>query len=80
MKITWRIEDEWLEWYRMTPEERWRENQKLWQFYLSFRQMSESLDPEPDSQSPFDYFYSPGASITNGRTGLHTVRRSGIQP
>lgn len=27
-------EDEWDEWYRMTPLERWKETQKLWEFYL----------------------------------------------
>jgi len=68
IKVTWRIEDDWLE------------NHKLWQFSLTFRQTSESLDPGPDSQSTFDYFYLPGASLTNERTGLHTFRRGGIQP
>jgi hypothetical protein len=32
MKISWMVEDEWLEWYRLTPEERWQETQKLWLF------------------------------------------------
>ena len=43
--------DSWKEWYRLTPLERMRESMKLWQFYL---QAGGSLDPEPDSQSPFD--------------------------
>jgi len=76
MKPTWRIEEEWLEWYRMTPEQRWLENGKLWQFYIS---SGGSLDPEPDSQSPFDTFYSPGKSSVDGRTGMHSVRRLRIQ-
>ncbi len=36
--------DEWREWYRLTPRERWRETSKLWAFYL---QAGGSLDPEP---------------------------------
>ncbi len=51
MKPSWQIEDEVLEWHQMTPAERWRESQKLWAFYLS---VGGSLDPEPDSESPFD--------------------------
>jgi hypothetical protein len=27
-------EPEWLDWYRLTPEERWRESMKLWDTYL----------------------------------------------
>ena len=40
------------EWAAMTPQERWVESAKLWEFYLS---MGGSLDPAPDSQSPFDF-------------------------
>jgi hypothetical protein len=46
-------DDEWQEWYLLTPQERWRETQKLWAYYLL---VGGSLDPEPDSQSPFDSF------------------------
>src|SRR5438093_12337247 len=41
---------EWAEWYRLTPVERWQESTKLWQTYLA---LGGSLDPEPDTQSPF---------------------------
>ena len=75
MKLSWTLEDEWLEWYRMTPQERWRENERLWHFYLS---SGCSLEPEPDSQSPFDTLYAPGQSVTHGGTGLHSVRRGRI--
>jgi hypothetical protein len=44
--------DEWLAWYLLTPQERWRETEKLWQYYLS---VGGSLEPEPDPQSPFDF-------------------------
>ena len=46
------VEEELLEWYRMTAEERWAESQRLW---ATFRLLGGSLDPEPDSQSPFDF-------------------------
>ena len=36
--------EEWAEWYRLTPQERWRETERLWQFYLS---VGGSLDPAP---------------------------------
>ncbi len=28
------VSDEWLEWYAMSPSERWRESGRLWSFYL----------------------------------------------
>jgi hypothetical protein len=43
-------DDEWAKWYRLTPQERWRETLKLWDYYLS---VGGSLEPEPDPQSPF---------------------------
>ncbi len=43
-------DERWLEWCLMTPQQRWRESQKLWSFYLS---VEGALDAEPDSQSPF---------------------------
>ncbi len=46
------LELEWYDWYLLTPEERWHESGRLWGFYLA---MGGSLDPEPDTQSPF-YF------------------------
>ena len=48
------LDPEWEEWYAMTPLERWRETAKLWAFYQT---VGGSLDPEPDSQSPFDAAY-----------------------
>lgn len=44
--------DEDREWLSITPSRRILETTKLWQLYLS---LGGSLDPEPDSQSPF-YF------------------------
>ena len=44
--------DEDREWLSITPAQRILETTKLWRLYLS---LGGSLDPEPDSQSPF-YF------------------------
>jgi hypothetical protein len=67
--------DSWTEWYRLTPLERWRESMKLWQFYL---QAGGSLDPEPDSQSPFDAVMPRSTPPAYGRPGLRVLRRSGV--
>ncbi len=67
--------DEWLAWYRLTPLERWHESMKLWEFYLH---VGGSLDPEPDSQSPFDAFLPRGSAPADGRSGLRVLRRGGV--
>ncbi|MBI3276814.1 MAG: hypothetical protein HYZ66_03550 [Chlamydiae bacterium] len=68
-------EDEWLEWYKMTPTQRWKESQKLWVFFIK---MGGSLDPEPDSQSPFDALFEGRSAPAYGRSGLRVLRRSRI--
>ena len=60
------------EWAAMTPQERWAESAKLWDFYLS---MGGSLDPAPDSQSPFDFEELERAVPPLRRAGLHRLRR-----
>jgi len=69
------VEEEVLEWYRMTPQERWAESMRLWDtFYL----LGGQLEPESDSQSPF---YDAGArrgGPVDGRPGLRALRRSGV--
>lgn len=47
------IEDETLEWYRMSPHERFEESQTLWEIFTI---LGGSYDPEPDTQSPFHIF------------------------
>ena len=42
--------DEPEEWISLSPAERFEESAKLWKIYLS---LGGSLDPQPDSQSPF---------------------------
>jgi len=65
-------DDEWLDWYRLTPTQRWRETGKLWSFYLA---VGGSLDPEPDSESPFDTVRAQGTRPTDRRSGLRVLRR-----
>ena len=52
-----------------------QESMKLWQFYL---QAGGSLDPEPDTQSPFDTVMPRSTAPAYGRPGLRVVRRSGV--
>ncbi len=75
MDTSWMVDDEWLDWYRLTPMERWRESQKLWAFYIS---VGGSLDPEPDSESPFDSLYAQRASAPHGGPGMRILRRGGV--
>lgn len=69
------IEPEWVEWYKMTPLERFAASELLWAHYL---EMGGSLDPEPDTQSPFFDPDEPVAMPDHGRAGMRIVRRSGV--
>jgi len=66
------VGEEWAEWYSLTPIERWQQSSELWTTYLSF---GGSLDPEPDTQSPFFDRTAKGTRPIDGRPGVHTVRR-----
>ena len=69
------VEEEVLEWYRMSPQERWAESMRLWDtFYL----LGGQLEPEPDSQSPFHDALARRAGPADGRPGVRAVRRSGV--
>ena len=46
-------EEEVLDWYKMSPAERFVESQKLWEV---FELLGGDYDPEPDTQSPFNIF------------------------
>lgn len=69
------VGEEWAAWYRLSPSERWTESARLWQIYF---QLGGSLEPEPDTQSPF---FDPDASSTSaahGRPGMRILRRSRV--
>ncbi len=69
------VGDEWAEWYRLSPMERWRESERLWQLYLY---LGGSLDTEPDTQSPFFDPDESSKSSPDGRPGLRVLRRSRV--
>lgn len=66
---------EWAEWYRLTPAERWIESGRLWANYMS---LGGTLDPEPDTQSPFHDAGARGKVPADGGTGVHRIRRRGV--
>src|SRR5438309_1062068 len=68
-------EPEWLEWFALTPQQRWAESEKLWVHYL---EIGGRLDPEPDTQSPFFDPDASGEEPADGWAGLRAVRRSGV--
>ena len=67
--------DEWLEWYLMTPEQRFLESQALWSNFLA---LGGNLDPEPDHQSPFFDEEEWRALSADGRAGVRVLRRGGV--
>ena len=69
------VGEEWAAWYALTPQERWEETSKLWDYYLS---VGGSLDPEPDTQSPFYFPDQTSPSLADGRPGVRVVRRGGV--
>lgn len=69
------VDPEWAEWYLMPPEQRWQASQQLWPTYLA---LGGSLDPEPDTQSPFFDPQTSGSEFTDGRSSLRVIRRSGV--
>jgi hypothetical protein len=68
-------EPEWVDWQRLSPAERWIESSRLWSTYLA---LGGSLDPEPDTQSPFGDEGARGREPADGGAGLHSIRRSGV--
>ena len=69
------VGDEWAEWYRLTPVQRWQESEKLWQTYLA---LGGTLDPEPDTQSPFFDASAPRSGPADGRPGVRVLRRGRV--
>ena len=61
-----------LEWYCLSPQERFVESQRLWANFLA---LGGTCDPEPDSQSPFYVPPSEGPGASHGRASVHPVRR-----
>ncbi len=68
-------EDEWDEWRRLTPEQRFLESMKLWETYLA---LGGSLEPEPDTQSPFFDPEEWRENHAHGRPSVRVLRRGGV--
>ncbi len=66
---------EWAEWYSLTPQQRFLASMELWDTYLA---LGGSLDPEPDTQSPFFDPQEWRENTTHGRTGMRILRGGGI--
>jgi hypothetical protein len=70
-----RVGAEWAEWYLMTPAERFRASMEMWDTYVS---LGGSLEPEPDTQSPFFDAEEWRENHADGRPGVRVLRRSGV--
>ena len=66
---------EWAEWYSLTPQQRMQESGKLWETYLA---LGGSLEPEPDTQSPFFDAEEWRENAAHGRPSVRVLRRGGI--
>ena len=71
-----RLDDETVEWYLMSPAERFEESQKLW---LNFKMLGGSYDIQPDLQSPFYFQETSGPSSSHRRAGCNSLWGRGIQ-
>ena len=60
------------DWANLSPQERYIESNKLWLSYITY---GGSLDPECDSQSPFDFPELERAISTHGGSGVYFIRR-----
>ena len=69
------ISSEWQEWYSLSPQERWKESGRLWATFFS---LGRSLEPEPDTDSPFFDAASWRPLPVDGRAGLRVLRSCGI--
>ncbi len=69
------VGEEWAERYRLAPVQRWLESEKLWQTYLA---PGGSLDPQPDTQSPFFDARAPRPRSAYGRPGVRVLRRGRV--
>lgn len=69
------VDPEVLDWYRLTPGERWVESMRLWNTY---RLLGGQLEPESDSQSPFYDASARRGGPADGRPGVRSIRRSGV--
>lgn len=75
MSVHDNISAEWLDWYNLSPIERWEHSTRLWETFLA---LGGSLEPEPDTESPFFHAASWRPAPVDGRPGVRVLRRCGI--
>lgn len=75
MLIDPNISAEWLDWYHLSPAERWQHSTRLWETFLA---LGGSLEPEPDTESPFFDATSWRPAPPHGRSGVRVIRSCGI--
>ena len=66
------LEPEWVYWYSLTAQERFAEFAEMWKVYIAY---GGSLDPDPDTQSPFFDQEEWSALHAHGRPGVYPIRR-----
>ena len=69
------VGEEWAEWYCLTPAQRFVESMKLWDAYLA---LGGSLEPEPDTQSPFFDADEWRENAADGRASVRLLRSGGV--
>lgn len=69
------VGEEWAEWYRLTPQERFAESMKLWDTFLM---LGGSLEPEADTQSPFFDEEEWRENAADGRPSVRVLRRGPV--
>ena len=69
------VGQEWAEWYGMTPAQRFAKQDEMWAIFLA---LGGTLDPEPDTQSPFFDESEWRENFADGRSGVRVIRRGGI--
>ena len=75
MDMVYDIPAEWLDWYSLSPSQRWEQSGRLWETYLA---LGGNLEPEPDTQSPFFDADSWRPLPAHGRPGVRVLRSCGI--
>ena len=69
------ISAEWLDWYALSPQERWEQSGKLWSVFL---ELGGSLEPEPDPDSPFYDAEASHLLPAHGGASLRVLRRGPV--
>jgi hypothetical protein len=69
------ISSEWLDWYALSPQERWEQSGLLWDTFFA---LGGNFAPEPDTQSPFFDEKSWRSQPVDGRPSVRVLRSGGV--